>query len=76
MVICFSWEKQGQLLPKMSTDGLFSSCSPPPPPPCAGGQKKTLRYIFYHPRSTDFEENIEGLWTGYRLLDQEHLDSS
>ena len=24
-----------------------------------------LRFIFYHPRSTDFEENIEGcLWTG------------
>ena len=24
-----------------------------------------MRFIFYHPRSTDFEEKIEGLWTGY-----------
>ena len=24
-----------------------------------------LRFIFYHPGSTDFEEKIEGLWTGY-----------
>ena len=23
------------------------------------------RFTFYHPRSTDFEEKIEGLWTGY-----------
>ena len=23
-----------------------------------------LPFIFYHPRSTDFEEKIEGLWTG------------
>ena len=23
-----------------------------------------LRFKFYHPRSTDFEEKIEGLWTG------------
>ena len=25
---------------------------------------KTLRFIFYHARSTDFEEKMEGLWTG------------
>ena len=24
-----------------------------------------LRFIFYHPRSTHFQEKIEGLWTGY-----------
>ena len=24
-----------------------------------------LRFIFYHPRSVDFEKEIEGLWTGY-----------
>ena len=23
-----------------------------------------LRFMFYHPRSTDFEEKIEGLWKG------------
>ena len=27
-----------------------------------------LRFIFYHPRSTYFEEKIEGLWTGYLLI--------
>ena len=26
-----------------------------------------LRFIFYHTRSTDFEEKIEGLWTGYSV---------
>ena len=26
---------------------------------------KSLRFIFYHPRSTDFEEKIEGMWTGH-----------
>ena len=24
-----------------------------------------LRFIFYQPRSTDFEKEMEGLWTGY-----------
>ena len=27
-----------------------------------------LRFIFYHPRSTDFQEKKEGLWTGYGCL--------
>ena len=26
-----------------------------------------LRFIFYHPRSTDFEEELEDLWTGYKF---------
>ena len=28
-----------------------------------------LRFIFYHLRSTDFEEKIEGLWTGWVSTD-------
>ena len=27
--------------------------------------KSPAVFIFYHPRSTDLEEKIEGLWTGY-----------
>ena len=28
--------------------------------------RSTLRFTFYHP--TDFEEKIEGLWTGYASI--------
>ena len=28
-----------------------------------------LWFIFYHPRSTNFEEKMEGLWTGYLQRD-------
>ena len=29
--------------------------------------KSPAVYIYYHPRSTDFEEELEGLWTGYKF---------
>ena len=30
--------------------------------------KSPAVFIFYHARSTDFEEKIEGLWTGLSFL--------
>ena len=59
MVICFSLEKQGQLLPKMSTDGLFSSCPPPPSPPLALAVKKSPAVYILSPA-------LDGLWREYR----------
>ena len=50
-----------------------SSCSwrlpryflfPPPLPPLPWRWINPLWFIFYHPRSTDFEEKTESLWTG------------
>ena len=41
---------------------LFSSS--PTPTPLRWGSINPPRFIFYHARSTDFEEKIEGLWTG------------
>ena len=36
-----------------------------------------LRFIFYHPRSTDFQEKIEGLWTGHpQCLSKSGMDGS
>ena len=32
-----------------------------------------LWFIFYHPRSIDFEEKIEGLWTGYTKKKKEKM---
>ena len=29
--------------------------------------KSPAVYIYFHPRSTDFEEELEGLWTGYKF---------
>ena len=42
---------------------LFSSS--PTPTPFRWRSINPLRFIFYNARSTDFEEKIEGLWTGY-----------
>ena len=63
MVICFSWEEQGQLLPKMSTDRLFSSLQRPPPPPppptlALAIKKSTAVYIL--------SPALDGLWREYR----------
>ena len=47
---------------------FFYFLLPPPLPPLRWRPINPLRYIFYHPRSTYFEEKIEGLWTGYIAL--------
>ena len=46
---------------RLSTNFLL----PPPPTPLRWRSINPPRFIFYHARSTDFEEKIEGLWTGY-----------
>ena len=33
------------------------------------------RFIFYHARSTAFEEKIEGLWRGYEEVDKQNFGS-
>ena len=59
-VICFSWEKQVSVAPKdFSADRLFSS--PPSTTPFRWPSINPLRFILYHPGSTDFEEKIDGL---------------
>ena len=40
---------------------------PHPYPFALAVNKAPAVFIFYHARSTDFEEKIEGLWTGYFL---------
>ena len=37
---------------------------PPPYHPALAVNKSLGVFIFYHARSTDFEEKVEGLWTG------------
>ena len=60
MVICFSWEKQVSVAPKdVPTDRLLSSS--PTTTPSRWWSINPLQFIFYHSRSTDFEEKIEGL---------------
>ena len=54
-----AWKRAGSARKKINYFLL-----PLPLPPCAGGQFNPLRFIFYHPRSTDFEEKIEALLTG------------
>ena len=54
-----AWKRAGSARKKINYFLL-----PLPLPPCAGGQFNPLRFIFYHPRSTDFEEKIEVLLTG------------
>ena len=62
MVICFSWEKQVSVAPKdVPTDRLLSSS--PTTTPLRWWSINLLQFIFYHSRSTDFEEKIEGLWS-------------
>ena len=39
----------------------------PPLPTCTSSHLIPRGFIFYHVRLTDFEEKIEGLWTGYSL---------
>ena len=43
--------------------GRKNSSSPTTTPLC-WRSINPLQFIFYHPRSTNFEEKIEGLWTG------------
>ena len=47
---------------------FFYFLLPPPLPPLRWRPINPLRFIFYHPRSTYFQEKIEGLWTGYIAL--------
>ena len=47
-----------------------SASSSSPTPLCWGVNKSSRSFIFCHARSTDFEEKIEGLWTGYNDLHQ------
>ena len=64
MVICFSWEKQVSVAPKdVYRPSIFSS---PTATPLHWQSINPLQFILYHPGSTDFEEKIEGLWTGYQ----------
>ena len=46
---------------------FFSFFSPLPHtyPLALAVNKSTAVFIFYHARSMDFEEKIEGLWSGY-----------
>ena len=43
----------------------FFSLLPHPYPLALSVNKFPVVFIFYHVRSMDFEEKIEGLWTGY-----------
>ena len=43
--------------------------------PFALAVNKFPRFIFHHARSTDFEEKIEGLWTGYEEVDKQNFGS-
>ena len=64
MVICFSWEKQVSVAPKdVYRPSIFFF--PYPYLLALAVNKSPEVYIFYHPRSTDFEEKIEG--TGYEF---------
>ena len=47
-----------------------SASSSSPTPLCWGSINPPAVLFFCHVRSTDFEEKIEGLWTGYNDLHQ------
>ena len=60
MVICFSWEKQVSVAPKdVYRPSIFFF---PHNYPLCWWSINLLQFIFYHSRSTDFGEKIEGLW--------------
>ena len=59
MVICFSWENEVSVAPKdVYKPSIFFF---PNPTPLRWRSINPLRFIFYHARSTVFEEKIDGL---------------
>ena len=64
MVISFSWEMQVSVA---SNDVYGPSIFffPYSYPLALAVNESPAVSIFYHAHSTDFEEKIEGLWTGY-----------
>ena len=63
MVISFSWEKQVSVAPKdVYRPSIFFF---PTPTPLRWRSINLPRFIFYHALSTDFEEKIGGVITGY-----------
>ena len=69
MVICFSWENQVSVAPKdVYRPSIFFF---PHHYPLVLAVNKSP--AVYSPRSTDFEEKIEGLWTGYSFVREEIL---
>ena len=58
-----SASSQAKLARENEREALLFSSSPTTTP-LHWRSINPLRFIFYHPRLTDFEEKIEGLWTG------------
>ena len=60
VIFFFSFFSKTSASPRERKINKYFLLSPPQPlPPCAGG-------FFNHARLTNFEEKIEGLWTGYK----------
>ena len=70
-----SASSQAKLARENEREALLFSSSPTTTP-LHWRSINPLRFIFYHPRLTDFEEKIEGLWTGSEkkfFLSSHHL---